>query len=166
MYIYILSWIHMYIYMYTYIYTHIYTHIRICIYNIYIYTYIYICTYAYVHTPSHTHGARGGHRAFEHDHLAVWRQHTCARIYICIHTRIDIYIRTHQVQEGYIGPSFTTISSYGANGAVIHYHPTEWVPTPIQISHTLEFVDHVTWAVFHDDFSSQICWQVRIRMYL
>lgn len=27
-------------------------------------------------------------------------------------------------QDGFVGPSFETISSYGSNGAVIHYAPT------------------------------------------
>ena len=35
-------------------------------------------------------------------------------------------------QQGYLEPSFETISAYGAHGAVVHYAPTEETDTPLE----------------------------------
>lgn len=50
-------------------------------------------------------------------------------------TELDVSAKIEELrgmQEGYIGPSFETIASYGPNGAIIHYSPDEESNTAIE----------------------------------
>ena len=72
---------------------------------------------------------------------------------------MHMYIRprTHKLPGEYIGPSFTTISPYGAN---THMHTYKYLSTHIYIyiyTHT-PGARGVHWAIVHDDL---VIWRQR-----
>lgn len=60
-----------------------------------------------------------------------WLEETVGRSPVSERSAADRLLAFRQMGEGFVGPSFPTISGYGAHGAIVHYSVTEASDIPI-----------------------------------
>ena len=62
-----------------------------------------------------------------------WLKNNAGKMHITEKSAEEYLLKCREAQEGFIEPSFTTISAYGANAAMMHYHATAETNTDVEL---------------------------------